>query len=191
MARNNKLNQFRIEEVTSVHSPSLAGMKTWLIEIFPEYAPPRFESLLTRLRHPDSRHELQIFIGQSNGQVAGLVQVFYREWQNGLLADIDLLGVLEPHRCKGLGTALVKRAIQATWDMAGRYGLQSIGVVSLIEPSDATVIRLHKKLGGQIRTDYLHPSGDIIAWHPLLRDFATVETGLLAQQLQQFAFLLV
>jgi hypothetical protein len=58
----------------------LAGMNNWLIEIFPEYAPPRFKTLLTRLRHQNGRHELQIFIGRIDSIVAGLVQVFYREW---------------------------------------------------------------------------------------------------------------
>jgi hypothetical protein len=72
--------QYVIEEVSSVDSPRLAGMNNWLIEIFPEYAPPRFKTLLTRLRHQNGRHELQIFIGRIDSIVAGLVQVFYREW---------------------------------------------------------------------------------------------------------------
>jgi len=180
-----------IEEVSSVDSPHLAGMNVWLIEVFPEYAPPRFDSLLARLRHLDGQHEVQIFIAQIGDQVTGLVQVFYRVWQNGLVADIDLLGVLKSHRRLGLGTALVKRAIQATQNMSRAYGLPAIGVVSLVDPGNTASIRLHKNLGGQIRIDFPYPSGDIMVWYPLLKRYATIETGALAQQLQQFAGLLM
>jgi GNAT superfamily N-acetyltransferase len=179
-----------IEEVSSPESPYLAGMNDWLVAIFPEYAPPRFEALLGRLRHVDGRHEMQIFVGQVGGRVAGLVQVLYRQWQEGLLADIDLLGVLVPHRHAGLGSALVERAIQAAQELAGAYGLPALGVVSLIDPEDPVICRLHEKLGGQIRMDLVYPSGDIIVWYPLLKDYAAVETEALAQQLQQFGHLL-
>jgi hypothetical protein len=64
-------------------SPYLAGMSQWLEEIFPEYAPPRFNKLLTQLRHANGRHEIQIFVGLMNEQVVGLMQMFYREWQHG------------------------------------------------------------------------------------------------------------
>ena len=168
----------------------MPGMNNWLVEIFPEYAPPRFDSFLRRLRHPDGRHELQIFVGQVGGEVAGLVQVFYRAWQEGLLADIDLLGVLAPHRRAGLGSALVRRVIEATQELSGAYRFPALGVVSLADPNDTAIIRLHEKLGGQIRTDWFHPCGDIIVWYPLLEKVAAVETAALTQQLQQFARLL-
>ena len=96
-----------MEEVTDADTPYLPGMGRWLLEILPEYAPPRFEAVLTRLRHQNGRHEAQIFVGLIDARVAGLVQVLYRQWQNGLVADIDLLGVPEPHRRSGLGTELV------------------------------------------------------------------------------------
>jgi len=165
-------------------------MSHWLNQIFPEYAPPRFGKLLTRLRHQDGRHEIQIFIGQIERQVAGLVQVFFREWRQGMIADIDLLGVLEPYRRSGLGSALVKRAILATQGMALSYGLPAIGVVSLADPQYAPVIQLHQDLGGQIRADHVYPGGDIIVWYPLQADFAAVETPALAQQLREFGQLL-
>jgi GNAT superfamily N-acetyltransferase len=175
-----------IEEVTGVDSPHLPGMGHWLDQVFPEYAPPRFEKFLTRLRHGDGRHEIQLFIGRIEDQVAGLVQVFFREWHQGLMADIDLLGVLEPYRRSGLGSALVKQAILATQDMALAYGRPAVGVVSLADPHYAPVIQLHRSLGGQIRADYVYPSGDIVVWYPLQEDFAAVETPVLAQQLREF-----
>ncbi len=175
-----------IDEVASVDSPHLPGMGHWLNQIFPEYAPPRFEKLLTKLRHRDGRHQIRIFIGQIERRVAGLVQVFFREWRQGLIADIDLLGVLEPYRRSGLGSALVKQAILATQDMALSYGLPAIGVVSLADPHYAPVIQLHRSLGGQIRADHVYPSGDIVIWYPLQEDFSAVETPVLAQQLREF-----
>jgi GNAT superfamily N-acetyltransferase len=177
---------YAIEEVTSIDAPHLPGMGHWLDQVFPEYAPPRFEKLLTRLRHGDGRHEIQIVVGRIEDQVAGLVQVFYREWRQGLMADIDLLGVLEPYRRSGLGSALVKQALLAAQAMASAYGLPAIGVVSLADPHYAPVIRLHRKLGGQVRADYVYPSGDIVVWYPLREDFAAVETPVLARQLREF-----
>jgi GNAT superfamily N-acetyltransferase len=179
-----------IEEVSGVDSPYLPGMGSWLLELFPEYAPPRFKALLTRLRHQHGRHEAQIFVGLIDDEVAGLVQVLYRQAWNGLIADIDLLGVLEPRRRAGLGTALVERAIRATKELSGYYGLPPIGVVSLVDPENTPVIRLHERLGGQVRTDLQVPSGELIVWYPLMVEYAAVETEDLAKQLQEFGRLL-
>ncbi len=165
-------------------------MNHWLEVTFPEYAPPRFNTLLTNLRHGNGQHEIQIFVGLIDNQVAGLMQVFYREWQNGLMADIDLLGVLEPYRRRSLASSLVKQAILATHKLSMQYELPAIGVASLVDPQYLPVIRLHEKLKGQVRTDYSYPSGDIIVWYPLSDGFAHVETQTLAQQFQQFGRLL-
>jgi GNAT superfamily N-acetyltransferase len=161
-------------------------MNHWLEAVFPEYAPPRFTTLLTNLRHPTGRHEIQLFVGLVNNIVAGLMQVFYHEWRQGLIADIDLLGVLEPYRRLGLAASLVKRAFLAIDELSLQYALPVLGIVSLVDPHYLPVIRLHQKLGGQIRTDYPYPSGDLIVWYPLSDDLARVETSGLAQQLQQF-----
>jgi GNAT superfamily N-acetyltransferase len=176
---------YPIEEVSRVDSPHLPGMIRWLNRLFPEYT-PHFETILTRLRREDGRHGAQIFLGLSDDQVVGLVQLLYREWRDGLLADIDLLGVLEPHRRSGLGTALVRRAILATQDISAQYGMPAVGVVSLIDPEYNPIIRLHRRLGGQIRTDLRYPSGDLIVWYPLSADFSAVGTMALAWQLWQF-----
>ena len=176
---------YPIEEVSSVDSPYLPGMIRWLNQPFPEYT-PKFEAILARLRREDGRHGAQIFLGLSGKEVVGLVQLFYREWRDGLLADIDLLGVLEPHRRSGLGSALVRRAILATEHMSAAYGLPATGIVSLIDPGYSPIIRLHRRLGGQIRTDLVYPSGDLIVWYPLSADLSGVETRALAWQLWQF-----
>jgi len=176
---------YPIEEVSSIDSPYLPGMIRWLNRLFPEYT-PQFETILTRLRREDGRHGAQIFLALSGKEVVGLVQLFYREWRDGLLTDIDLLGVLEPQRRSGLGSALVRRAILATEDRSAAYGLPATGVVSLIDPGYSPIIRLHRRLGGQIRTDLAYPSGDLIVWYPLSADFSAVGTKELAWQLWQF-----
>jgi thiamine pyrophosphokinase len=174
-----------IEQISDVDSPHLPGMVKWLNQVFPEYD-PYFGTILTRLRREDGRHQAQIFVGLCGDQVVGLVQVFYCEWQHGLIADVDLLGVLEPYRRSGLGSALVRQAILATRDMSSRYGLPAIGVVSLADPEYSPVIRLHQKLGGQIRTDLRYRGGDVIVWYPLSEHFSAIETKALAWQLWQF-----
>lgn len=179
-----------IEEVTSPRSHYLAGMNRWLELIFPEYCPPRFAELLARLRPPNSWPRIQIFVGLIDGQVAGLAQVFYRDWQGGLVADLDLLGVLEPFRRSGLALALVRHALQALPDMARRYQLPAIGLVTLIDPHYDPIVRLHRKQRGQIREDYTYPSGDLVVWYPLRPDYSDIPTPTLGRQLYHFGQLL-
>jgi hypothetical protein len=168
----------------------MMGMNRWLELIFPEYCPPRFDRLLAKLCHADGRHQIQIFIGLVDNQVAGLAQLFYREWQGGLLADIDLLGVLEPFRRFGLALALVQQCLRATPEMARQYQIPAVGVATLIDPKYVPIVRLHQKQGGQIRSDYQCPSGDLIVWYPLRRGYEDITTPILGEHLRQFGQLL-
>ena len=148
----------------------MAGMNHWLELIFPEYCPSRFDKLLSKYRSPDGRHQIQIFLCLIDNIVAGLAQQFYREWQGGLLADIDLRGVLKPFRRSGLALSLVQQCLNATPEMARQYQIPAIGVASLIDPQYSPIVRLHQKQGGQIRKDYQYSSGDIIVWYPIIVD---------------------
>ena len=181
---------FTIEEVANSQSQYMSEMNRWLELIFPEYCPPRFDKLLSKHRHPNGKHQVQIFIGVNNGLVMGLAQQFYQEWQNGILADIDLLGVLEPFRRSGLASALVKECLSATHKIAQQYQIPAIGLTTLIDPSYAPIVRLHQKLGGQIRTDYQYPSGDIIVWYPMQPGYEDISTSTLEERLHQFGQLL-
>jgi GNAT superfamily N-acetyltransferase len=189
MTREHK-HLFRIEEVTSAQSQYLIGMNRWMEMVFPEYCPPRFDRLLAKLRKADDRPQIQIFIGLFDDQVVGLVQVFYRVWQGGLLADIDLLGVLETFRRTGLGLALFRQALRAANEVARWYQVPVIGLASLIDPQYEPIVQLHQKLSGQIRRDYAYPSGDLIVWYPMMLEYENVSTRNLGEQLQQFAALL-
>jgi hypothetical protein len=181
---------FTIEEVTSPKSQYLSGMNRWLELIFPEYCPPRFDKLLSKHRHSNGRHQIQIFIGLIDGMVASLAQQLYQDWRGGLLADIDLLGVLEPFRRSGLVTALVQQCLRAAPELAQQYQMPAIGVTTLIDSKYAPIVGLHQKLGGQIRTDYQYPSGDIVAWYPLQPEYEDISTSSLGEQLQRFGQLL-
>lgn len=182
--------RFTIEEVINPQSQYLGDMNRWLELIFPEYCPARFDRLLSKHRHPDGRDQIQIFIGLIDGLVAGLAQQFYQEWEGGILADIDLLGVLEPFRRSGLALALVQQCLKAAPQTAQRYQIPVMGVTTLIDPQYAPIVRLHQKQAGQIRTDYQYPSGDIIVWYPMQLEVENIPTMCLAEQLQQFGRLL-
>jgi GNAT superfamily N-acetyltransferase len=183
-------HSFIVQEVTSPQSQYLGGMNHWLELTFPEYCPPRFDKLLSEYRHPNGRHQVQLFIGLVDNRVVALAQQFYQECQGGLLADIDLLGVLEQYRRSGLALALVQQCFRATIEVARQYGIPAIGVTTLIDPKYAPIVRLHQKLGGQIRTDYQYPSGDIIVWYPTQQEYGTIPTSFIGEQLQQFGRLL-
>ena len=181
---------FVIEEVTSPRSHHMVGMNHWLELIFPEYCPSRFDKLLSKYRSPDGRHQIQIFLCLIDNIVAGLAQQFYREWQGGLLADIDLLGVLKPFRRSGLALSLVQQCLNATPEMARQYQIPTIGVASLIDPQYSPIVRLHQKQGGQIRKDYQYSSGDIIVWYPMQQEYGDITTSILGEQLHKFGQLL-
>jgi hypothetical protein len=68
--------------------------------------------------------------------------------------------------------------------------LPGIGIVSLADPVYTPVIQLHRKLGGQIRTDLPYSSGDIVIWYPLLDGYAHVKTQALIDVLQAFGLML-
>lgn len=176
---------YLIEEVSDSHSPYLPSMVHWLNQIFPEYT-PRFESLVANKHHPDGRHEAQIFIIPDGDQVIGLVQIFYRQWQGGLIADIDLLGVLEAYRRRGLGTVLVMCAFQATREVSSAYGLPAIGVTTLIDPNLPPIVQLHQNMGGQRRRDLKYLGGDVIVWYPFQDNYTKIATKDLAWQVWQF-----
>ena len=179
-----------IEEVTSSQSQYLEAMNRWLMQVFPEYRPARFDKLLAKYRHLGGRCQIQIFVGLVNDRVAGLVQVFYREWQHGLLADIDLLGVLEPFRRHGLASALVQRSLRATPETAQQYQIHAIGATTLMDPKFAAMLRWHNKQGGQVREDYRYPGGDIIVRYRMPREYDNISTSILGELLQQFGKLL-
>jgi GNAT superfamily N-acetyltransferase len=181
---------FTIEEVINPQSQYLFGMNSWLEQIFPEYCPAGFDRLLSKLRHSDGKDQIQIFICLVENQVAGLMQLFYKEWQGGLLADIDLLGVLEPFRRSGLALTLAQQSLKAIEDMAQQYHIPSMGVLTLIDPNYAPIVRLHQKLGGQIRRDFQYISGDIIVWYPMQKKYEVIATSILGDQLQLFGHLL-
>jgi len=187
---NKQKHLFTIEEVTNSQSSYLSRMNRWLEQIFPEYCPPQFDKLLSKHRHSNGKHQIQIFIGLNNGMVVGLAQQFYQEWQSGVLADIDLLGVLEPFRRSGLALALVQQCLRATPKIAQQYQIPAIGVTTLIDPKYAPIVRLHQKQGGQIRADFQYPSGDVIVWYPMQREYEDIPTLWLGEQLQQFGQLL-
>ncbi|MGB8213911.1 MAG: hypothetical protein WCE68_10170 [Anaerolineales bacterium] len=181
---------FTIEEVTSPQSQYLPGMNAWLGRIFPEYCPARFDKLLSKLRHPDGKDQIQIFIGLAGNQVAGLMQLFYREWQGGLLGDIDLLGVLEPFRRSGLALGFVQRSFKAIQDIARLYQIPPLGLTTLCDPQYPPIMQLHQKLGGQIRRDYQYASGDIVVWYPMQEKIENIATSTLGDQLRRFGQLL-
>lgn len=165
-------------------------MNLWMEAIFPEYCPPRFDRLLAKLQYPDGQQQIQILVGLVDTLVVGLAQVFYQKWQGGLLADIDLLGVLKPFRRFGLATALVQETIHSALQMAKLYQMPAIGVLSLIDPNDDSIVRLHQKQRAQIRWDYPYPSGDVIVWYPIHSEYKDIPTSTLAEQLQLFGQLL-
>ena len=141
-------------------------------------------------RYPNGRHKIQIFVGLINGLVVGLAQQFYQEWQHGILADLDLLGVLEPFRRSGLALALVQHCLRATPQIAQQYHIPAIGVTTLIDPQYAPIVRLHQKQGGQIRTDCQYSSGDLIVWYPMQQKYHDIPTSILEGRLHQFGQLL-
>ena len=125
--------------------------------------------------------------------VVGFSSVRYRQWDSGLIGWLDSLAVTEAFHRKGIGTALVKSCIAATRTRASLLGFPALGLLSTTSPSSLSLIRLHKRLAGQIRDDlhYSTPADryertSLLVWHPLLADYFHVPTGSLARQAWRF-----
>jgi GNAT superfamily N-acetyltransferase len=166
-------------------------MNSWLEHIFPEFCPAQFDKLLAKLRHSDGKDQIQIFISLIDNKVTGLIQVLYQEWQGGLLSYIDLLGVLEPYRRRGFALSLVQRSLKASVEMARAYQVASIGVTTLANPDYDPIMRLHQKVGGQIRRDYRYSSGDLVVWYPMQKKYKGIATSILGDQLHLLGQLLI
>ena len=126
--------------------------------------------------------------------------MFYQPWRNGLVGNVDLLGVLESFRSTNLGIGLMRHAITATLKVSAQYKLPVAGIVWLTEPDDGPTgswpvrrVRMFQRLGGQVRRDLryrydgqLYPDGELIFWYPLMAECVDVETKSLVWLLWQF-----
>lgn len=190
---------YRIAEVCDIRSPYLPEMESALREVFPILRPCFGEIIAQRL-DDQGRIRRQIFVGLCENQVAGLMQIFYHPWRNGLVGNVDLLGILELFRSTNLGIALMRHAITATLKASAQYKLPVAGIVWLTEQDDGPPgswpvrrVRMFQRLGGQVRRDLcyrydgqLNPDGELIFWYPLMDEYVEVETKSLIWLLWQF-----
>lgn len=188
----------RIEEVTSITSQYMDGMIGIFNALFPGLH-PSFREILSDRYDSDGNLKRQIFVGLSEDVPAGLLQVFYRPWRNGLVGEVDLVGVLESYRKTGLGLRMMRRAVTATEQAAGARNVPVHGLVWLTEPDKGHAhtwpvrrVRMYEKMGAQVRRDLIYrfdgqpePDGEIILWCPLARGLGNVPTKELAWLLWQ------
>jgi len=191
--------EYKIVEVGDVSSAYLPEMEKVLQALLPAVN-PHFRDILSQSRDERGRIRAQIFVGLCEDRVAGLVQIFYRQWRNNLVANVDVLGVLEPFRRTNLGIVLMRQAISAAMKVSAQYKLPVVGVVWLVEPDQGPLdswpvrrVRMFEKMGGQVRRDLRYryegqsyPDGELIFWYPLCQEFSDVDTKSLAWLLWQF-----
>ncbi len=132
---------FHIVEVSETANPLLPEMEKVLRKLLPQLR-PGFREILAGRFDDRGRVRRQIMAGLCGGRVAGLMQVFYRPWRDGLVGNVDLLGI------------------------SARYKLPVAGVVWLTEPDEGPPgswtnrrVRMFERLGGQARRDlrYRYP----------------------------------
>jgi hypothetical protein len=128
------------------------------------------------------------------------MQMFYRQWRDGLVGNVDVLAVLRDFRRTNLGIVMMRHAISAAMKVSAQYKVPVVGLVWLTEPDQGPLdswsvrrVRMFEKMGGQVRRDLryrydgqIYPDGEIIFWYPLRREFAETDTKSLAWLLWQF-----
>lgn len=187
---------FTIEEVTRPDDPHIAGTLDVFSEAFPHLS-PGLDSMLASRLDPAGRVRTQLFVGLCNDAPAGLLQLFYEVWRDGLIAIADLVGVAQAHRGTGLGLGLMHRALSAPRDVAAGWGLPAQGLLASTEPAQGDPqswrvrrVKMYEKMGGQVRRDLVfrfdgqpEPDGEILIWFPMRPEVANVSTKALASVL--------
>ena len=193
-----------IIEVTSIDSVYLDGMLNIFAILFPNLASAGdqrlvFEDILTNRLDTEGRIQKQIFIGLSGETVVGILQIFYYTWNDGLVAVVDLVGVLEPFRGSRLGLRLIRYARSVTENAASQWGVTAKGILGLAEldqgDSDSWAdrrVRLFERLGAQVRRDLIYQygglsesNGDYVIWYPMSADVFEISSRALAWVLWQ------
>jgi GNAT superfamily N-acetyltransferase len=196
---NKWCGESRIIELDDPAAPYLLELERLLRHLLPGLK-PSFREILADRRDDRERIKAQIFVGLCADQVAGLMQMFYRPWRCCLVANVDLLAVLEPFRRTNLGLGLIRHAITTALKVSSQYKLPVAGIVWLTEPEQGSLdswanrrVRMFQKLGGQARCDLRYrydgqpyPNGELIFWYPLADEFVHVATRSLAWLLWQF-----
>ena len=195
---NQESSEFKIQEITTVDSPYLAGMKMVLKALFPKLTPV-IEKILDNRFNTEGQIQKQIFVGICGESIAGILQIFYHPWRGGLLSVIDLMGVLESFRSTGLGLSLMRYAISATKDIAFQWKVSPKGLLWLTELDQgnynswaARRVKLYEKTGAQVRRDIIYQfngqpetDGEMILWYPISDDVVKIGTKELAWALWQ------
>jgi hypothetical protein len=191
-----------IKEITSPQSPHLPGLEKLQAELFPG-VPSDFTRFLRGRSGDGGRLRQQLFAGLVQGEAAGLLQVLYREWGKGLIANVDRVGVRPDARGTNLGLSLLRFAKDNFYRLCLQYGQPALGVVGLTDPDRGPAdswsvrrVRLFEKLGAQIRRDLayhtvddarLYPEGKLILWYPLTEHMTHIGTRSLAWILWQIS----
>ena len=81
--------EYKIVEVGDVSSAYLPEMEKVLQALLPAVN-PHFRDILSQSLDERGRIRAQIFVGLCEDRVAGLVQIFYRQWRDNLVANVDL-----------------------------------------------------------------------------------------------------
>lgn len=162
----------RVDGVTRTSAPALIRATARCIDaVFPAYAPAH---LPRRLRlGPDT---LQIFVVREDERVIAFVQCLYRSTGDRLIVDIDLLGTLPAFRRRGFASVLFHHVMGVAADRAHARGQVLVGALTLIDDSDPAIRALHRKHGGDIRTDRAHRSGDVVVWYPVAHGAGAIPT---------------
>jgi GNAT superfamily N-acetyltransferase len=189
--KNQEPPQFTVSELTAESIAHVVELEACLGETHPTYE-PYFRRVVTEGRRDDGTHGAQVFMAVCSGHAVGFSQVFYREWNDLLVAWLDVLGVDGRHRRQGVGLALVEETLSAAHRQSSARAIERSCLLTAVDPRNVPVVQLHLKLGAQIREDLYYRTPfdsegeqNILVWYPPSGSLAAAPSQMLAWQAWQ------
>jgi hypothetical protein len=176
-------------ELDSVDQRKIGEINDLIDLTFPEYSPTNVFKRIMKY-HGSNTPKVKIFYIENSSIPVSFAQVIYRTWENGLIANLDLLGSNSGYRRKGNAEYLLHNCINDLLYESDKRNVDAIGLITFIDPEYRPIVNLHEKCGGQIRKDIICDFGDIIVWYPINMDYKNIATDVLIEQMNEFGIII-
>lgn len=180
-------------QVRSIDEPLLVGMDQLFFASFPEEGSggkSYFRPLISNYLDREGRDKGCLLAVSKECEVVGFVQAFFRVWRGGLVVWVDLLGVAEEVRRKGIGRELLTRVMSVGEKVAIAWRTNLEAIVALTEPENVACLRVFESIGAQIRKDLMYKGKLHILWIPVDESMTNVPTKNIVWLLGQFGGML-
>jgi hypothetical protein len=156
---------------------------------FPEYLHTNVEARLQKY-HSSDFPKVKIFFIEEEGNPVSFAQIIYKLWNDRLVANLDLLGSHYLKRRKGYAETLFQHCRYDYCEEIRKQKMDSVGLLTFVDPNYDPIVRFHIKNDGQIRNDIISDFGDIVVWYPSNKESMNIKTSELMEQMKEFGLII-